>query len=138
MGRERADTPNGFGIQPDTKSLRHAAGRRCGFSMRVFVRLNIAKNLLGFSICWASLYRNRSESEQDDGWFFLGQVQRGRAREVRGVRCGRAAAVVWAGLLRAAGMAGAQQAPSPASPPTPTPTPPVVGKGANAATPAQT
>jgi outer membrane protein insertion porin family len=36
-----------------------------------------------------------------------------------------------------AGMAGAQQAPSPASPPTPKPTPPVVGRGANAATPAQ-
>jgi outer membrane protein assembly factor BamA len=38
----------------------------------------------------------------------------------------------------AAGMAGAQQAPSPASPPAPGRTPPVVGTGANAATPAQT
>src|SRR3984893_11365265 len=66
---------------------------------------------------------------------FLGQVQRGRARGVRGVRCGRAAAAVWAGLLMVAGMAGAQQAPSPASPPARTP--PVVGSGANAATPAQ-
>ena len=52
---------------------------------------------------------------------FLGQVQRGRARGVRGVRCGRAAAAVWVGLLMAAGMAGAQQAPSPASPPARTP-----------------
>ncbi|HEX3373224.1 MAG TPA: POTRA domain-containing protein [Edaphobacter sp.] len=65
-------------------------------------------------------------------------MQRGRAREVRRVRCGRAAAAVWAGLLLAAGMAGAQQAPSPASPPpTPQPTAPAVGRGANAAPPAQ-
>src|SRR5260370_29724739 len=64
---------------------------------------------------------------------FLGQMQRGRARVVRGVGCGRAAAAVWIGLLMVAGMAGAQQVPAAA---TPARTPTVVGRGVNAATPA--
>src|SRR5258707_6283044 len=70
---------------------------------------------------------------------FLGQRQRGRTQGVRGVRCGRAAAAVWIGLFMLAGLAGAQQvqSPSPASTPPPARTP-VVGSGANAATPAET
>jgi len=47
---------------------------------------------------------------------FLGQVQRGRARGLRRVRCGRALAAVWVGFLLVAGTAGAQQGPSPSTP----------------------
>jgi outer membrane protein insertion porin family len=88
---------------------------------------DVVKNLQGFYIRIV-LNQNRMTGG------FLGQVQRGRARVVRGARCGRAAAAVWIGLLVLAGMAGAEQVPAAS---TPARTPPVVGSGANAATPAQ-
>src|SRR5882757_870655 len=91
---------------------------------------DIVKVLLGFSLRIV-LNQNRMTGG------FLGQVQRGRAREVRGVGCGRAAAAVWFGLLMMGGMAGAQQVPAPGGASPPARTPPVVGSGANAAIPAQ-
>src|SRR5437899_9115807 len=105
--------------------------------MRAFARLT--------SLEFAGLLnQNRSLNQNRMTGGFLGQVQRGRARGVRGARCGRAAAAVWIGLLMVTGMARAQQVPAapPASTPTPARTPPVVvppaaQRGANAATPAQ-
>src|SRR5438094_10244119 len=98
--------------------------------MRAFARLT--------SLEFAGLLnQNRSLNQNRMTGGFLGQVQRGRARVVRGARCGRAAAAVWIGLLMT-GMAGAQQVPAapPASTPTPARTPPVVAppavqRGAN-------
>src|SRR5258705_2149980 len=65
------------------------------------------------------LNQNRSQNRMTGA--FLGQVQRGRARGLRGVRCGRATAAVWAGfvwavVLMVAGMAGAQEVPAPSTP----------------------
>jgi len=52
---------------------------------------------------------------------FWVRCNEGRARGLRGVRCGRAAAAVWAGfvwsvVLMVAGMAGAQEVPAPSTP----------------------
>src|SRR3982074_2491329 len=67
---------------------------------------DIVKVLLGFSLRIV-LNQNRMTGG------LSGQVQRGRAREVRGLGCGRAAAAVWIGLwFMLAGMAGAQQSPA--------------------------
>jgi outer membrane protein insertion porin family len=119
MRRERADTPTAFGIQRDE----WACGGRPAQNADVCAS-EIAENLQGLSI---SIVLNQNRMTGG----FLGQMQRGRARGVRGLRCGRAAAAVWIGLLMLAGMAEAQKVPPPVSPP------PAVQPGANAVTPAQ-
>jgi outer membrane protein insertion porin family len=161
MQGERVDTQRAFSIQRDTTSLRQVAGSGCGDSRASEQCLGICRGSQSEQLA-GLLNQNRilagllNQNRIMGG--FLGQVQRGRARGLRRVRCGPALAVVWAGLLMTGGMAGAQEAPPPSTPaqvtapatparvptpsapiqlPTPsTPAPSV--PGANVATPAQT
>src|SRR5439155_23496237 len=93
--------------------------------MRAFARLT--------SLEFAGLLnQNRSLNQNRMTGGFLGQVQRGRARVVRGGRCGRAGAAVWVGLVMVTGVARAQQVPvaPPGSTPPPARTAPVVARAA--------